>query len=67
MWIKNLLQYDDTGHPSNCPKCNSSQVIVTVHKYKKRKSISFYCEKCGAADHFDGIGEEDNGLRSIEH
>ena len=63
MWIKNLLKYTDTGKVGNCPKCNSSQVTVTEHKHGNRKSISFFCEECGSADHFDGIGEElhDNG------
>lgn len=53
-WIKNLIEYLTTGDNGKCPSCSSSDLNVETMSFG-RCSITFQCNKCVAARHFDGV------------
>lgn len=57
-WINNLISYANAGNPGKCPNCGSERVRVQEHTHGERKSVSFTCEQCKSADHFDGMANE---------
>lgn len=54
-WLENLIEYNKTGAPGKCPVCSGSDIAVELQENDSRKSVTFVCQNCNAADHFDGI------------
>ena len=58
-WENNVISFEEERRAGNCPFCGSSDVKVEEYKRGDRKSLSFLCQKCGSADHFDGFIEKE--------
>lgn len=56
-WERNVVTYETDRTVSNCPYCGYEDVEVQEHRNGNRKSLSFFCPKCGKGDHFDGFAE----------
>ena len=54
-WVENLLSYCTSGRLGKCPVCGGEKVSVHEQKCGDRKSLSFMCDECKSADHFDGM------------
>lgn len=54
-WVQNLISYCDSSNLGKCPVCGSAYVDVLEHENGERKSVTFICRNCKAADHFDGV------------
>lgn len=53
-WISNLTEFINNGEKGKCPQCGSSDLTVETMSFG-RYSITFRCNKCGEARHFDGV------------
>lgn len=58
-WTDNLIQFNKTKSPGNCPICNSNHVKAEEY-HEGRYSVTLRCEDCGSWDHFDGALEKRN-------
>lgn len=60
-WIKNVIEYQDSGKPGKCPFCGGSDIDVKELSIG-RGSITFICQTCKSFRHFDCIKKVGGGV-----